>query len=142
MIALAPRTVARLHWDHFDYDVGDATNSGPTLFTMLFYLAKRLSVLSTLLFIITSPTAAAPNDNPSTVKITYQNLNSPSTQPLATITYDPSTLRSTLVSWTPPLLDSLKVSTTEPVSSPLIRILLPSGSSTLTSLANFNTTLN
>ena len=109
---------------------------------MLFYFAQRLSALSALLFIVTSSTAAAPNDNPSTVKITYQHLNSPSTQPLATITYDPSTLKSTLVSWTPPLLDSLKVSTTEPVSSPLIRVLLPSGSSTLTSLANFNTTLN
>jgi hypothetical protein len=84
-----------------------------------------------------SPSAAFPNS----ITLSYEPiLDSSSVKPLATIFYDPKTLKSSLSSWTPPSADS-KSTTPEPTSPQLLRILLPSGSSTLTSLATFNTSL-
>jgi hypothetical protein len=84
-----------------------------------------------------SPSAAFPNS----VTLSYEPvLDSSSVKPLATIFYDPKTLKSSLSSWTPPVVDAQSM-TPSPISSKLLRILLPNGSSTLASLATFNSSL-
>lgn len=84
-----------------------------------------------------SASAALPN----TITLSYEPvLGSRSAKPLATILYDPKTLKSSLSSWTPPSMES-KSTTAEPTSAQLLRILLPDGSSTLTSLSTFNNSL-
>jgi hypothetical protein len=103
-------------------------------FTSCFAIA-----LSTLVSLVScaSSSAAFPNS----ITLSYEPvLDSSSVKPLATVFYDPKTLKSSLSSWTPPSTDS-KSTTPEPTSPQLLRILLPSGSSTLTSLATFNTSL-
>jgi len=79
---------------------------------------------------------------PKSVILSYQIVGSPSSSahPLATVLYDPVTLKYNLGSWTPPNLDTLK--TTTPTSPRLVRILLPNGSSTVASLATFDNALN
>lgn len=81
---------------------------------------------------------------PKSITLSYESLlpESQSVKPLATIFYDPDTLKSSISSWTPPSTDSLRSTTAEPVSPQLLRILLPSGSSALTSLGTFNNSLN
>ncbi|ETN47122.1 uncharacterized protein HMPREF1541_01312 [Cyphellophora europaea CBS 101466] len=74
----------------------------------------------------------------STITLSYEFISSPSKpSPLATISYDPSTLRYSLSSWTPPSIADLKSSSQDPTSAPLIRILTPGGSSTVTTLSTF-----
>jgi hypothetical protein len=63
-------------------------------------------------------------------------------KPLCTILYHPQNLRYTLSSWTPPSVDDLKSTSSEPTSAPLLRILLPNGSSTVTSLSTFANNLS
>lgn len=80
---------------------------------------------------------------PKSITLSYEVIGSApsSVKPLATIFYDPRSLRYSLESWTPPSLDALTSTTPEPTSSPLLRILLPNGSSTVTSISNFDTGL-
>ncbi len=81
---------------------------------------------------------------PKSITLSYESLlpGSHPVKPLTTVFYDPSTLKTSISSWTPPSLDSLTSTTAEPTSPPLLRILLPSGSSTLTSLGTFNNSLS
>ncbi|KIW67284.1 hypothetical protein PV04_06549 [Phialophora macrospora] len=75
---------------------------------------------------------------PKSVTLSYEVIGSSSVKPLATIFYDPRTSKHTLSSWTPPTLDSLQSTTPEPTSSKLLRILLPNGSSSITTLDTFS----
>jgi hypothetical protein len=80
---------------------------------------------------------------PKSITLSYESLLPAlqSVKPLATIFYDPNTLKSSISSWTPPSVDSLQSTTADPTSPQLLRILLPSGSSTLTSPGTFNDSL-
>jgi hypothetical protein len=75
---------------------------------------------------------------PKSVTLSYEVIGSSSVKPLATVFYDPRTSKHTLSSWTPPSLDSTQSTTPEPTSSKLLRILLPNGSSTITTLDTFS----
>ncbi|OAP60674.1 hypothetical protein AYL99_05676 [Fonsecaea erecta] len=81
---------------------------------------------------------AAGSKLPKSVTLSYEVIGSPSVKPLVTIFYDPKTSKHALSSWTPPPLDSLKSTTPEPTSSKLLRILLPNGSSTVTTIDTFS----
>ena len=84
---------------------------------------------------------AAESALPSSVKLSYQALHGSAPKALAVIGYDPKSLKTAVTSWTPPVVEP-SISSTEPQSSPLIKVVVPSGGSTVTSLATFNTTLN
>jgi hypothetical protein len=77
---------------------------------------------------------------PNSITLSYEVIGSApsSVKPLATVFYDPRSLRYSLESWTPPSLDSLTSTSPEPSSASLLRILLPNGSSTVTSISNFD----
>ena len=77
------------------------------------------------------------------ITLSYELISSTpqSVKPLCTVFYEPKTLRYTLSSWTPPSVDDLRSTTPEPTSAPLLRILLPNGSSTVTSLTTFSNDL-
>ncbi|EXJ90451.1 hypothetical protein A1O1_03553 [Capronia coronata CBS 617.96] len=75
---------------------------------------------------------------PNSVTLSYQLVGVPSIEPLATFSYDPRSKKHALSSWTPPSLDSEKSTTPEPTSSRLLRILLPNGSATVTTLDTFS----
>lgn len=75
---------------------------------------------------------------PYSVTLYYQLLGSPSIEPLATFSYDHKSKKHALTSWTPPKLDAEKSTTPEPTSSRLLRILLPNGSATVTTLDTFS----
>jgi hypothetical protein len=81
---------------------------------------------------------------PKSITLSYEALlpGSQSVKPLATIFYDPNTLKTSISSWTPPSVDSPQSTTPQPTSQQLLRILLPNGSSTLTSLGIFNNSLS
>lgn len=81
---------------------------------------------------------------PKSVQLSYEILGSSasSSQPLATVEYDPKTLEGLLSSWTPPSLETLQSTSQEPTSTPLLRILLPNGSATVASLGTFDTKLS
>lgn len=81
---------------------------------------------------------------PKSVQLSYEILGSSgsSSQPLATVDYDPKSLESVLSSWTPPSIDTLQSTSQEPTSTPLLRILLPNGSATVASLGTFDTKLS
>jgi hypothetical protein len=97
------------------------------------------AILSALTSLVSSASPAT--SFPNSVTLSYEPiLDSASIKPLVTIFYDPKTLKSSLSSWTPPSVDS-KSTAPEPASLQLLRILLPTGSSTLTSLATFNNSL-
>lgn len=84
-----------------------------------------------------------PKSLPRSVQLSYEILgSSASSQPLATIDYDPKTLENVLSSWTPPSLDTLQSTSQEPTSAPLLRVLLPNGSATVTSLGSFDNKLS
>ena len=100
-------------------------------------------LFKSLLLLLTWVLAASAADKtkfPRSITLSYEVIGStPSTvKPLATIFYDPGSLKYNLESWTPPSLDTLTSTMPEPTSSPLLRILLPNGSSTVTSLSNFD----
>lgn len=104
----------------------------------------KVALCSAILFTTLTSLAscAAPASSyPNSITISYEFVHDTSSvKPLATIFYDPKTLKSTVSSWSPPSADS-QSTTPEPTSPQLLRILLPSGSSTLTSLATFNNSL-
>ncbi|KAL2415793.1 hypothetical protein ABEF95_012364 [Exophiala dermatitidis] len=77
-------------------------------------------------------------NHPNSVTLSYQLVGSSSVEPLGTFSYDPKSLKHALTSWTPPRLDSEKSTTPESTSSRLLRILLPDGSATVTTLDTFN----
>ncbi|KIX95677.1 uncharacterized protein Z520_08797 [Fonsecaea multimorphosa CBS 102226] len=81
---------------------------------------------------------AAASKLPKSVTLSYELIGSPSVKPLVTIFYDPKTSKHALSSWTPPSLEPLQSTTPEPTSSKLLRILLPNGSSTVTTLDTFS----
>lgn len=104
---------------------------------MLLFSSFRSSILL-LLSLITLTLTADPKYS-ETITISYELLSSPSKpSALATINYDPKSFRYTLTSWTPPSLDSLQSTSKSPTSAPLLRILTPSGSSTVTTLNTFS----
>ena len=81
---------------------------------------------------------AAASKLPKSVTLSYEVIGSSSVKPLVTIFYDPKTQKNALSSWTPPTQGSPQSSTPEPTSSKLLRILLPNGSSTITTLDTFS----
>lgn len=95
-------------------------------------------ILSAFTCLVSASSSAA---FPNSITLSYEPvLDSSSAKTLATIFYDPETLKYSLSSWTPPSADS-KSTTPEPTSPQLLRILLPNGGSTLTSIGTFNTSL-
>jgi hypothetical protein len=104
----------------------------------LMTLSRSLLALLAYLLLVN----AADSKYASTLLLSYEFVSSPSKpSPLATINYDPKTLRYNLISWTPPSPDTLQSTSKEPTSSPLLRILTPTGSSTVTTLSTFSTDL-
>lgn len=85
-----------------------------------------------------------PKPLPKSVQLSYDILGSSASSPqhLATVDYDPKTLEGVLASWTPPLADSLQSVSKEPTSSPLLRIILPNGSTTVAGLGAFDSNLS
>jgi hypothetical protein len=107
--------------------------------TMRAYSILINSFLLLLTWAVTASAAEKAN-LPKSITLSYEVIgaSTPSVKPLATIFYDPRSLKYSLESWTPPNLDSLKSTGAEPTSSPLLRILLPNGSSTVTGLSTFD----
>ena len=107
----------------------------------LFHSVLKCSIL--ILSCISLVISAASSKLPRSITLSYEFINSSpsSVKPLATIFYDPKTLKYNLASWTPPSLDAQNSISAEATSSPLLRILLPNGSSTVTSLSNFDADL-
>ncbi len=81
---------------------------------------------------------AAASKLPKSVTLSYEVIGSSSVKPLVTVFYDPKTSKHALSSWTPPSVDSLQSTSSESTSSKLLRILLPNGSSTITTLDTFS----
>lgn len=93
-----------------------------------------------LLLAISAFTVLAASDAsnlPNSITLSYELVGTSSVKPLVTVSYDPKTLKHSLSSWAPPTVDSSKSTTSEPTSSQLLRILLPNGSSTITTLDTF-----
>jgi hypothetical protein len=115
---------------------------------MLLSTFRFLAVLSAcigLAFCNPQTSDSRPSRLPKSVTLSYELLSSSTTsaaKPLVTISYDPKTLKHALVNWTPPSVETLQSTTSEPTSSPLLRILLPNGSSTITTLQTFNSSLH
>ncbi|KAK7887674.1 hypothetical protein LTR67_009576 [Exophiala xenobiotica] len=86
----------------------------------------------------TTGTTSDASKLPKSVTLSYEVIGSSSVKPLVTVFYDPKSQKHALSSWSPPSLDSLKSTTPEPTSSKLLRILLPNGSSTITTLDTFS----
>ena len=98
-------------------------------------------ILLILAFIGLISAATQGTNLPNVVTISYEFVHDTSSvKPLATIFYDPKTLKTHLSSWNPPSTSAQSTSL-KPTSPKRLRILLPCGSSTLTSLHTFNTTL-
>lgn len=92
-------------------------------------------------FCIWTVLSAAPDaaQLPKSITLSYELIgDSSSVKPLVTVFYDPRTQKHSLSAWTPPSTDSLLSTTPEPTSSKLLRILLPNGSSTVTTLDTFS----
>lgn len=106
-------------------------------------LVPRLHSLVLFVFTFFCVSLAARDDSAryqKSVTLSYQLVNSADSaiKPLVTISYDPSAKKHSLSSWSPPSLDSQKSTSPEPTSSRLIRIILPNGSSTITTLDAFS----
>ncbi|KIV84626.1 hypothetical protein PV11_00399 [Exophiala sideris] len=86
----------------------------------------------------TTGTTSDASKLPRSVTLSYELIGSSSVTPLVTVFYDPQTLKHALSEWSPPTLDSQKSTSPEPTSSQLLRILLPNGSSTITTLDTFS----
>ena len=100
---------------------------------------------SLLLLLSWLPIALGANEtpkHPKSITLSYELIGSNSVKPLATVFYDPKSLKHSLSSWTPPSLDPLKSTTPESTSAKLLRILLPNGSSTITTLDAFSPDLH
>ncbi|KAH0844830.1 hypothetical protein AYO21_05837 [Fonsecaea monophora] len=96
-----------------------------------------LVLLAVCTWTVLAASDAAASQLPKSVTLSYELIGSPSVKPLVTIFYDPKTSKHALSSWTPPSLESLQSTTPEPTSSKLLRIVLPNGSSTVTTLDTF-----
>lgn len=97
-----------------------------------------LALLAVCVCHVCAVSEAAASKLPKSVTLSYEVIGSSSVKPLVTVFYDPKASRHALSSWTPPPVDSLQSSTTGPTSSKLLRILLPNGSSTITTLDTFS----
>ncbi len=108
------------------------------------FAAVRTLLLASLFYILTVAPSILPNTQlPNSITLSYEFLSDTSSvKPLCTIFYDPKTLTHHLSSWTPPSTSSLRSTSTSPTSPPLLRILLPNGSSTITSLLTFSENLH
>lgn len=91
-----------------------------------------------------SQAQSAAKSLPKSIFLSYEILGQKAStvSPLATVDYDPRTLQNVLSSWTPPSLDSLKSTSSEPASAPLLRVILPNGSTTIAGLNTFDTNLS
>lgn len=111
-------------------------------------LASALRGLTLLLSTITLAHAASETTNtntnlPRSITLSYSILGADTNiKPLVTVFYDPKSRKHSLSSWTPPELSAQKSTTPEPTSSRLVRIHLPNGSTTVTSLAAFSEDLH
>lgn len=77
------------------------------------------------------------------VKLSYKILGaSTSAKQLAEVLYDPQTLKYHLSSWTPPSTDNLKSTSKDPENSQLVSISTPDGSSSVTTLSTFDSSLS
>ena len=85
------------------------------------------------------PVSAA-SSLPQTVRLQYATLSDPhSLKPLATINYDPTKYTTEVQSWTPP--QTPEAPSGPETNLPLVKVITDSGSSTLTSIGNFNETI-
>ncbi|KEF59245.1 uncharacterized protein A1O9_04089 [Exophiala aquamarina CBS 119918] len=106
-------------------------------------LAPALRGLALFFGILSISFAASDNTQfPKSVTLSYEIIGDSHLKPLVTVFYDPKSRRHSLSSWTPPALDSLKSTSLEPTSSRLVRIHLPNGSSTITTLQAFSEELH
>ncbi|KPI42379.1 uncharacterized protein AB675_9571 [Cyphellophora attinorum] len=104
-------------------------------------LIARAALLLLTSFAI--PISAVDVKHPSTLVLSYEYVSSSTTSTpsqLAIINYDPKSLRYSLTSWTPPT-SAPDAKPDETTSTALLRILLPNGSSTVTTLSTFSTAL-
>jgi hypothetical protein len=105
---------------------------------------RVLTVLSqsvlVALALISNAAAVQKPKFPNLIKLSYETIGlaASSPKPLATVAYDPKSLKYSLESWTPPSVDNHQSIGGNPSSSPLVRVLLPDGSSTVTGLATFD----
>lgn len=110
------------------------------------FYATIMQLLRSILLIASaalSVAAAESSKYPKSITLSYEVIGSSSSpKQLAEVLYDPATLKNHLSSWTPPTADTLKSTTFEPTSSQLVRVLLPDGSSTITSLGAFDSALS
>jgi hypothetical protein len=106
-------------------------------------LASALRGIFLLFGFVSLSSAASDNAQlPKSITLSYEIIGDPQVKPLVTVFYDPKSRKHSLSSWTPPSLDALKSTSPEPTSSRLIRIHLPNGSSTVTTLAAFSEELH
>lgn len=102
-------------------------------------LASALRGIVLLLGSLSLTIAASDNTQlPQSVTLSYEILGDSHVKPLVTVLYDPKSRKHSLSAWTPPSLDPVKSTSPEPTSSRLVRIHLPNGSSTVTTLAAFS----
>jgi hypothetical protein len=80
---------------------------------------------------------AAASTLPKSVTLSYEIIGTTAVKPLVTVFYDPKTSKHSLASWTPPSVGTPQAPSSEPTSSKLLRVLLPDGSSTITTLDTF-----
>jgi len=97
-----------------------------------------LVLLSVCAYSVLAVSDVAASKLPKSVTLSYEVIGSTSVKPLVTVFYDPKNSKHALSSWTPPTIDSPQSTTPEPTSSKLLRILLPNGSSTITTLDTFS----
>ncbi|RMZ76642.1 hypothetical protein DV738_g4800, partial [Chaetothyriales sp. CBS 135597] len=127
--------------------------------TLLLCLCSAATTTATAAAAEDTPPAVDTAKYPNAITLSYEFISSTpqSVKPLCTIFYDPRTLRYKLLSWTPPPTAAAAaaeeeeeeevdekqedLTTAAATNSPLIRILLPNGSSTVTTLATFASNL-
>ena len=97
-----------------------------------------LALLSVCACTVLAVSDAAASRLPKSVTLSYEVIGSSSVKPLVTVFYDPKTSKHALSSWTPPTLGSAQSTSPDPTSSKLLRILLPNGGSTITTLDTFS----
>ena len=105
-------------------------------------LPSILSRSFALLLASIAITNAAESKYSETLTLSYEYVADASSKPspLAIVNYDPSSLRYTLSSWTPPTVPESSAPSKQQ-SAPLLRILASDGSSTVTTLSTFDTSL-
>lgn len=107
---------------------------------MLVPLARSVVLLLLTFFTLTLAANEPPVHYQKSVSLSYQLVapaGSP-VKPLVTISYDPTARKHSLFSWSPPIPASTQSANAGTTSSKLIRILLPDGSSSVTTLDTFS----